>query len=72
MRRTLIGMILPYLTFTIILFFFLVFLDMCVFLSCDLRDEDEVESFLAQIRQLNGPWSLSENSADALFEARLR
>ena len=44
-----------------------------VILSCDLRDEDEVESFLTQIRRLNAPWSLSAmNSKDALLEARLR
>ncbi|KAM7397330.1 hypothetical protein PAMP_020313 [Pampus punctatissimus] len=42
---------------------------LCDFLSCDPRDEDEVENFLTQIRHLNAPWPLS---ADALLEARLR
>lgn len=46
---------------------------LCVVLSCDLRDEDEVESFLTQIRHMDAPWSLSGmNPGDALFEARLR
>lgn len=46
---------------------------LCVVLSCDLRDEDEMESFLTQIRRLKAPWSLSVmNSEDALLEARLR
>ncbi|KAM8751078.1 uncharacterized protein AB9X84_012760 isoform 1-T2 [Acanthopagrus schlegelii] len=41
--------------------------------SLPVRDEDEVESFLTQIRRLNAPWSLSAmNSEDALLEARLR
>ncbi|TMS05870.1 hypothetical protein E3U43_005120 [Larimichthys crocea] len=41
--------------------------------SLPVRDEDEVESFLTQIRHLNTPWSLSGmNSGDALLEARLR
>ncbi|TDH09771.1 hypothetical protein EPR50_G00091870 [Perca flavescens] len=41
--------------------------------SLPVRDEDEVETFLTQIRQQNAPWSLSEmSSADALLEARLR
>lgn len=45
----------------------------CAILLCDLRDDDEVESFLTEIRHLNAPWSLSGvNSADALLEARLR
>ncbi|XP_078024476.1 uncharacterized protein LOC144463584 [Epinephelus lanceolatus] len=40
--------------------------------SLPVRDEDEVESFLPQIRHLNAPWSLSGlSSADALLEARL-
>lgn len=46
--------------------------EMFIFLSCNLRDQDEVEEFLTQIRPLNAPWSLSANSADALVEARLR
>ncbi|KAM7003250.1 uncharacterized protein LKV04_004353 [Tautogolabrus adspersus] len=41
--------------------------------SLPLREEDELESFLTQIKPLNAPWSLLEvNSADALLEARLR
>lgn len=46
---------------------------LCVVLSCDLRDEDEMESFLAWIRHVDSPWSLSGlKSGDALLEARLR
>lgn len=46
---------------------------LCVFMLCDIRDEDEVESFLTEIRHPNAPWALSGmNSADALLETRLR
>lgn len=45
-------------------------LSLNVVLSCDLRDEDEVEGFLTQIRHLDAPWSLT--SGDSLLEARLR
>ncbi|AWP07902.1 putative cadherin-related family member 5-like [Scophthalmus maximus] len=39
--------------------------------SLPVRDEDEVESFLTEIRHLNTPWSLSGmNSADMLLELR--
>ncbi|KAK5866857.1 hypothetical protein PBY51_011398 [Eleginops maclovinus] len=41
--------------------------------SLPVRDDDEVESLLTQIRHLNAPWSLSgRSSADSLLEARLR
>ncbi|XP_038561768.1 uncharacterized protein LOC119893589 [Micropterus salmoides] len=41
-------------------------------ISLPVRDDDEVESFLTQIRNLNAPWSMSGvNSADTLLKARL-
>ncbi|GLD61650.1 uncharacterized protein AKAME5_001344000 [Lates japonicus] len=41
--------------------------------SLPVRDEDEVDSFLTEIRHLNAPWSLSGmNAVDSLLEARLR
>ncbi|CAB1458853.1 unnamed protein product [Pleuronectes platessa] len=40
--------------------------------SLPVRAEDEVESFLTEIRHLNAPWSLSGmNSAETLLKARL-
>ncbi|XP_076743171.1 uncharacterized protein LOC143419666 [Maylandia zebra] len=51
---------------------FLLFSFLHLITSLPVRDQDEVEEFLTQIRPLNAPWSLSANSADALVEARLR
>lgn len=48
------------------------FLCVLCLLLCDVRDNDEVESFLTELRHVNAPWSLSGvNTADALLEARL-
>lgn len=55
------------------IFVVVTFMNMCFFILSALRDEDEMESFLPEIRHSNAPWSLSGiNSADALLEARLR
>ncbi|CAJ1056004.1 hypothetical protein L3Q82_007151 [Xyrichtys novacula] len=51
-------------------FLLLALLHLAASLPVSLRDEDELESFLTQIKPLNALWSLSE--VDALLEARLR
>lgn len=41
-------------------------------MSCDLRDEDEVESFLTQLRHMDAPWSLSLMKPEDALEVRLK
>lgn len=41
-------------------------------LSCDLRDEDEVESFLTQLRHMDAPWSLSLMKPEDALEVQLK
>lgn len=42
------------------------------FLSCDSREENEVESFLNQLRPADAPWSLSLMKPEDTLEAQLR